>query len=110
MNTAGSNVDHSERQLLQQQQQHSTSQCNPLTQGGPAQISGGGDAVGVQQQYNTVQNSTGLTEQGRQTVSGRPGVGERQSEQNLSPVTLLGDAEYDAHLRLSAGQRVQLVP
>jgi hypothetical protein len=48
VNTAGSTVDHSERQLLQQQQQHSTAQCHPLTQGGPAQISGGGDAVGVQ--------------------------------------------------------------
>ena len=37
------------------------------------------------------------------------GKGERQSDQNLSPVSPLGDAEYDAHLRLSAGQRVQLV-
>ena len=36
-------------------------------------------------------------------------VNERQSDQNLSPVSLSGDAEYDAHLRLSAGQRVQLV-
>ena len=43
-------------------------------------------------------------------MSGRPGVGERQSEQNLSPMSLLGDAPYDAHLRVSAGQRVQLVP
>ena len=34
---------------------------------------------------------------------------ERQSAQNLSPVSLLGDAEYDAHPGLSAGQRVQLV-
>ena len=110
VNTAGSTVDHSERQLLQQQQQHSTAQCHPLTQGGPAQISGGGDAVGVQQQHSTVQNRRlDLTDHGRQTVSGRPGVGERQSVQNLLPVSPLGDAEYDAHLRLSAGQRVQLV-
>ena len=36
-------------------------------------------------------------------------VHERQSDQNLLPVSPLGDAEYDAHLRLSAGQRVQLV-
>ena len=42
-------------------------------------------------------------------MSGRPGVGERHSDQNLSPVSPLDDAEYDAHLRLSAGQRVQLV-
>ena len=33
--TAGSTVDHSERQVLQQQQQHGTVQCHPLTQGGP---------------------------------------------------------------------------
>ena len=107
VNTAGSTVDHSERQLLQQQ--HSTTQCQPLTQVGPAQVSGGGGAVGVQQQHSTVQNGTDLTDHGRQTVSGRPGVGERQSDQNLSPVSPLGDAEYDAHLRLSAGQREQLV-
>ena len=37
------------------------------------------------------------------------GKGERQSDQNLSPVSPLGDAEYDAHLRSSAGQQVQLV-
>ena len=36
-------------------------------------------------------------------------MNERQSDQNMSPVSLSGDAEYDAHLRLSAGQRVQLV-
>ena len=59
--TAGSTVDHSERQLLQQQQQHSTVQGHPLTRGGPAQISGGGDAVGVQQQHSTVLYCTGLT-------------------------------------------------
>ena len=112
VNTAGSTVDHSERQVLQQQQQHSTAQCHvPLTQGGPARTSGGGDAVGVQQlqQHSTVQNSTDLTDHGRQTVSGRPKVGERQSDQNLLPVSPLGDAEYDAHLRLSAEQRVQLI-
>ena len=155
VNTADSTVDHSERQLLQLQQQHGTVQSHPLTQGGPAQISGGGDAVGVLQQNSTVQNRTDLTDHtdhGRQTVSGRPGVdalskraqsschptsrnvaavfsnsvgapgpdscggleenqsvNERQSDQNLSPVSPLGDAEYDAHLRLSAGQRVQLV-
>ena len=112
VNTAGSTVDHSERQVRQQKQQHSTAQCHvPLTQGGPARTSGGGDAVGVQQlqQHSTVQNSTDLTDHGRQTVSGRPGVGERQSDQNLLPVSPLGDAEYDAHLRLSAEQRVQLV-
>ena len=89
-----------------------------------------------------LQNSTGQTQQGRQTVtvSGRQGVsaaldttrqsepgvssssrlmcaasvevdskGERQPDQNLSPVSPLGDAEYDAYLRLSAGQQVQLV-
>ena len=155
VNTADSTVDHSERQLLQLQQQHGTVQSHPLTQGGPAQISGGGDAVGVLQQNGTVQSRTDLTDHtdhGRQTVSGRPGVdalskraqsschptsrnvaavfsnsvgapgpdscggleenqsvNERQSDQNLSPVSPLGDAEYDAHLRLSAGQRVQLV-
>ena len=59
--TAGSTVDHSERQLLQLQQQHGTVQSHPLTQGGPAQISGGGDAVGVLQQNSTVQNRTDLT-------------------------------------------------
>ena len=76
-NTAGSTVDHSERQLLQQQQQHSTAQCHPLTQGGPVQISGGGDAVGVLQQHSNVQSRTDLidhTDHGRQIVSGRPGV------------------------------------
>ena len=155
VNTAVSTVDHSERQLLQLQQQHGTVQSHPLTQGGPAQTSGGGDAVGVLQQNSTVQNRTDLTDHtdhGRQTVSGRPGVDtlseraqsscqptssnvatvfansvgapgpdscgvlgenqsgyERQSDQNLLPVSPLGDAEYDAHLRLSAGQRVQLV-
>ena len=34
---------------------------------------------------------------------------ERQSDQNLSLVSPMGDAEYDAHPGLSAGQRVQLV-
>ena len=62
VNTADSTVDHSERQLLQLQQQHGTVQSHPLTQGGPAQISGGGDAVGVQQQHSTVQNRTDLTD------------------------------------------------
>ena len=33
-------------------------------------------------------------------------MSERQSSQNLSPVSPSGDAEYDAHLRLSAGQLV----
>ena len=36
-------------------------------------------------------------------------VHERESDQNLSPVSPLCGAEYDAHLRLSAGQRVQRV-
>jgi hypothetical protein len=87
--TADSTVDHSERQLLQLQQQHGTVQSHPLTQGGPAQISGGGDAVGVLQQSSTVQNRTDLTDHGRQivTVNGRPGVGERQSDQNLLRLT-----------------------
>ena len=64
-------ADHSERQLLQLQQQHGTVQSHPLTQGGPAQISGGGDAVGVLQQNSTVQSRTDLTDHtdhGRQTV------------------------------------------
>ena len=104
--TADSTVDHSERQLLQLQQQHGTVQSHPLTQGGPAQISGGGDAVGVLQQNGTVQSRTDLTDH---TDHGRQSVNERQSDQNLSPVSPLGDAEYDAHLRLSAGQRVQPV-
>ena len=73
VNTAGSTADHSEGQLLQLQQQHGTVQSHPLTQGGPAQISGGGDAVGVLQQNSTVQNRTGLTDHtdhGRQTRGG----------------------------------------
>ena len=119
--TAGSTVDNGERHLLQQQ--NSIVQCYvPLTQGGPAQInSGGGDAVGgdsteetaQNSKGQTVQNSNGQIEQGKQTasVSGRPKmVDERQSEQNLSLVSPPGDAEYDAHLGLSARQREQLVP
>ena len=87
VNTAGSTVDHSERQLLQLQQQHGTVQSHPLTQGGPAQISGGGDAVGVLQQNSTVQNRTDLTghtDHGRQIVSGRPGVVQRLYHQQMS--------------------------
>ena len=119
--TAGSTVDNTERQLLQQQD--ITVQCHvPLTRGDSAQnISGGGDAVGGDSTEQTAQNSKGQivhnstdqTEHGRQaaTVSGRPEVVvERQSDQNLSLVSPLDDAEYDAHLGLSARQQEQLVP
>ena len=75
--TAGRNSTALNNERLSLQQQNGTVQCHvPLTQGGPAHISGGGDDVGVQQQHNTAQNSTGQTEQVRQSVtgSGRQGV------------------------------------
>ena len=89
VNTADSTVDHSERQLLQLQQQHSTVQSHPLTQGDPAQISGGGDgdAVGVLQRNNTVQNGTDSTDQERQTVNVDGRLFWRLSDQNLLPVS-----------------------
>ena len=61
--TAGSTVDNSERQSLQQQNR--TVQCHVLlTQGGLTQnISGGGDAVGGDSTEQTVQNSKGQTVQ-----------------------------------------------
>ena len=89
VNTADSTVDHNERQLLQLQQQHSTAQSHPLTQGDPAQISGGGDgdAVGVLQRNNTVQNGTDSTDQERRTVNVEGRLFWRLSDQNLLPVS-----------------------
>ena len=63
--TAGSTVDHRERRVLQQQQQHGkfTVQCHPLARGGPVQnISSDGDAVGGGSTKQTAQNSTGQTQ------------------------------------------------
>ena len=47
-------------------------------------------------------DSCGVLKEDQSLVSGRPEVvGETQSDQNLSLVSPLGDAEYDAHLGLN---------
>ena len=47
-------------------------------------------------------DSCGVLKEDQSLVGGRQGVvDERQSDQNLSLVSPLGDAEYDAHLGLN---------